>query len=241
MDMTPVLPALSPSRLASTLSDVVERKKGVKRSGENFFLERIRAVTAACSRRRAGTLAEQTRSMGIRRCYGNRKARIMPQSSSNDLSDLFEDTLKDIYFAEKQILRALPKMAKAASSPQLREAFEAHRQETEGHVERLEQIFEKLGKAARGKTCDAILGIIDESKEIMEKYQGKSALDAGLAASGQAVEHYEMARYGTLKTWATQLGMADAAKLLDQTLQEEKAADELLTRLATADVNKKAA
>jgi ferritin-like metal-binding protein YciE len=150
----------------------------------------------------------------------------MPQSSSNDLSDLFEDTLKDIYFAEKQILRALPKMAKAASSPQLREAFEAHRQETEGHVERLEQIFEKLGKAARGKTCDAILGIIDESKEIMEEYQGKSALDAGLAAAGQAVEHYEMARYGTLKTWATQLGMADAAKLLDQTLQEEKAADE---------------
>jgi ferritin-like metal-binding protein YciE len=185
---------------------------------------------------------EQKKPFGIAKVLSNRKGWTkMPASSSNDLSSLFEDTLKDIYFAEKQILRALPKMAKAASSPQLREAFENHRQETEGHVERLEQIFEKLGKAARGKTCDAILGIIDESKEIMEEYKGKSALDAGLAASGQAVEHYEMARYGTLKTWATQLGMADAAKLLDQTLQEEKAADELLTRLATADVNKKAA
>lgn len=163
----------------------------------------------------------------------------MPQTSPNDLNDLFEDTLKDIYFAEKQILRALPKMAKAASSPPLREAFENHRQETEGHVERLEQIFEKLGKPARGKTCDAIMGIIDESKEIMDEYKGADALDAGLAAPGQPVEHYEMARYGTLKTWATQLGMADAAKLLDETLQEEKAADELLTRIATAESKKR--
>ena len=165
----------------------------------------------------------------------------MPQSSSNDLSDLFEDTLKDIYFAEKQILRALPKMAKAASSPQLREAFEAHRQETEGHVERLEQIFEKLGKAARGKTCDAIQGIIDESKEIMEEYQGKSALDAGLAASGQAVEHYEMARYGALIAWAKQLDMPKAAALLDETLQEEVKADKLLTQIGATKAEEKAA
>jgi ferritin-like metal-binding protein YciE len=180
-------------------------------------------------------------AIALRRGYRNRKVRIMPQTRPNNLNNLFEDTLKDIYFAEKQILRALPKMAQAASSPPLREAFENHRQETEGHVERLEQIFEKLGKPAKGKICDAIMGIIDESKEIMEEYKGADALDAGLAASGQAVEHYEMARYGTLKTWATQLGMADAAKLLDQTLQEEKAADELLTRLATSDINKKAA
>ena len=165
----------------------------------------------------------------------------MPQKKSNDLQDLFTDTLKDIYFAEKQILRALPKMAKEASSPELREAFEHHRQETEGHVDRLEQIFEMIGKPARGKSCEAILGIIEEAKEIMEDYRGADALDAGLASSAQAVEHYEMARYGTLKTWAKDLGMAEAAKLLDATLQEEIAADKLLTKLATSSVNRKAA
>lgn len=165
----------------------------------------------------------------------------MPQKKSNDLQDLFTDTLKDIYFAEKQILRALPKMAKEAASPELREAFEHHRQETEGQIDRLEQIFEMIGKPARGKSCEAILGIIEEAKEIMEDYRGADALDAGLASSAQAVEHYEMARYGTLKTWARDLGMPEAAKLLDATLQEEIAADKLLTKLATSSVNRKAA
>jgi ferritin-like metal-binding protein YciE len=165
----------------------------------------------------------------------------MPKAKPNDLADLFTDTLKDIYFAEKQILRALPRMAKEATAPELREAFEHHRQETEGQIDRIDQIFELMGKPARGKTCDAILGIIDEAKEIMEDYKGADALDAGLASSAQAVEHYEIARYGTLKSWAQQLGMTEAAKLLDETLQEEVAADKLLTRLATSTVNKKAA
>jgi ferritin-like metal-binding protein YciE len=164
----------------------------------------------------------------------------MPNHKSN-LEDLFSETLKDIYFAEKQILRALPKMAKEAVSPELKQAFETHRDQTEGHVDRLNQIFERMGRAARGKTCEAILGIIDEAKEIMEDFKGAEALDAGLAASAQAVEHYEIARYGTLKTWAKDLGMAEAAKLLDATLQEEIAADKLLTKLATSSVNRKAA
>ena len=165
----------------------------------------------------------------------------MPTRKANNLEDLFTETLKDIYFAEKQILRALPKMAKEASSPELKQAFETHRDETEGQVERLNQIFESMGRPARGKTCDAILGIIDEAKEIMEDFKGADALDAGLAASAQAVEHYEIARYGTLKTWASELGMQDAARLLDETLQEEIKTDKLLSKLATASVNRKAA
>jgi ferritin-like metal-binding protein YciE len=150
------------------------------------------------------------------------------------LEDLFSETLKDVYFAEKQILRALPKMAKEASSPELKQAFETHRDQTEGHVERLNELFEQLGRPARGKTCEAILGIIDEAKEIMEDYKGAEALDAGLASSAQAVEHYEIARYGALKTWAQELGHNDAAKLLDQTLQEEIKTDQLLTKIATS-------
>jgi ferritin-like metal-binding protein YciE len=161
--------------------------------------------------------------------------------NGKNLKELFTETLKDIYFAEKQILRALPKMAKQAESPELKQAFETHRDQTEGHVERLNQVFEQLGRPARGKTCEAILGIIDEAKEIMEEFKGAEALDAGLASSAQAVEHYEIARYGTLKTWALQLGLNDAAKLLDETLQEEIQTDKLLTKLATSSVNKKAA
>src|SRR5271165_5546646 len=161
--------------------------------------------------------------------------------NGKNLKELFSETLKDIYFAEKQILRALPKMAKEAESPELKQAFETHRDQTEGHVVRLNQVFEQLGRPARGKTCEAILGIIDEAKEIMEEFKGAEALDAGLAASAQAVEHYEIARYGTLKTWARELGLNDAANLLDETLQEEIKADKLLTRLATTSINKKAA
>jgi len=157
------------------------------------------------------------------------------------LNDLFLETLKDIYYAEKQILRALPKMAKSAESPELATAFEKHRDETEGHVERLQQIFEILDKPARGKTCDAILGIIEEGKEIMEDFGDSPALDAGLTAAAQAVEHYEIARYGTLKSWAMTLGMKDVAALLDQTLQEEIKTDKLLTQLGEGRANAKAA
>jgi ferritin-like metal-binding protein YciE len=162
-------------------------------------------------------------------------------AKDKDLNDLFLDTLKDIYFAEKQILRALPKMAKAASSDKLRAAFEKHYGETEGQVERLEQVFEMIEKPARGKTCEAIQGILDEGKEIMDEYKGSEALDVGMLAAAQAVEHYEISRYGTLKQWAQQLGMKDAVRLLDQTLQEEKKTDETLTSLAEAAVNVAAA
>ena len=162
-------------------------------------------------------------------------------ATEKTLDDLFLDTLKDIYYAEKQIVKTLPKMAKAASSPELKAGFEKHLAETEGHVDRLEQIFELLGKPARGKTCDAILGIIEEGKSIMEDFKGTPALDAGLVSAAQAVEHYEIARYGTLRTWAQQLGLKDAVTLLDATLQEEVATDRTLSELAMADVNRKAA
>jgi ferritin-like metal-binding protein YciE len=162
-------------------------------------------------------------------------------TKDKDLNDLFLDTLKDIYYAEKQILKALPKMAKAASSEKLRAAFEKHHGETEGQVERLEQIFELIDKPARAKTCEAIQGILDEGKEVMDEYKGSEALDAGMLAAAQAVEHYEISRYGTLKQWAQQLGMKDAVRLLDATLQEEKKTDQSLTSLAEAAVNLAAA
>ena len=161
--------------------------------------------------------------------------------AEKDLNELFLDTLKDIYYAEKHILKALPKMAKAATSDQLRAAFEKHYDETEGQVERLDQIFELLGKAARGKKCDAIEGILDEGKGVMEEYAGTDALDADLLAAAQAVEHYEISRYGTLKAWAQKLNMPQAVKLLDQTLTEEKKTDETLTKVAETAVNYQAA
>ena len=153
------------------------------------------------------------------------------------LEDLFHETLKDIYYAETKILTALPKMAMAAQSEDLQAAFEKHQGETTDQVERLEQIFEIIKRPARGKTCNAINGIIDESKEVMKEFKGSAALDAGLLASAQAVEHYEISRYGTLKAWAEQLGLQEAVSLLDETLEEEKKTDEALTKLAKAAVN----
>src|SRR5690606_37532323 len=147
------------------------------------------------------------------------------------LEDLFHDTLKDIYYAERKILKALPKMKRAAQAEELKQAFEKHREQTEGQIERLQKVFELLGKQARGKTCDAIEGIISEGEEIMEEFKDSKALDAGLISAAQAVEHYEITRYGTLKRWATELGMADADKLLDATLQEESQTDSDLTKL----------
>ncbi|WP_337268106.1 YciE/YciF ferroxidase family protein [Oryzifoliimicrobium ureilyticus] len=157
------------------------------------------------------------------------------------LEDLFYDTLKDIYYAERQILKALPKMARAAQSEELKAGFLEHRDQTEGQIERLQQVFEIIGRRAQGKTCEAIQGIIAEGEEIMEDFKGTSALDAGLISSAQAVEHYEIARYGTLKTWAQTLGYKEAATLLDQTLQEEGATDQKLTKLAGTAANAKAA
>ena len=162
-------------------------------------------------------------------------------ATEKTLDDLFLDTLKDIYYAEKQIVKALPKMAKAAQSAELAAGFQQHQEESEGHIERLEQVFEVIGKPARGKTCDAILGILEEGKSIMDEFKGAPALDAGLVAAAQAVEHYEIARYGTLKSWARQLGLEEAVKLFDATLNEELATDQKLTQLAEAQANVKAA
>lgn len=156
------------------------------------------------------------------------------------LNDLFLDTLKDIYYAERQILKALPKMARAAQSKELKAAFETHHQQTEEHVERLQQVFEAMGKPARGKTCEAIQGIIAEGEEIIETFKGTPALDAGLISSAQAVEHYEITRYGTLKRWASELNMPEVARLLDETLKEEAKTDSDLTKLADAGVNDRA-
>ena len=156
------------------------------------------------------------------------------------LDTLFHETLKDIYYAERKILKALPKMARGAQSSELKASFEKHRDETEGQIERLQQIFEMLGKRPQGKTCAAIEGIIEEGEEILEEFKSSPALDAGLAAAAQAVEHYEITRYGTLKRWAQVLGMRDAEKLLDATLQEESKTDELLTKLADQVANVKA-
>ncbi|MGB6443757.1 MAG: ferritin-like domain-containing protein [Xanthobacteraceae bacterium] len=156
------------------------------------------------------------------------------------LSEMFHDTLKDIFFAEKKILATLPKMAKAAQSPDLKKAFEKHRDETEGHVARLEKVFALIDKKPQAKTCDAIVGITEEGAEIMTEYKGSPALDAGLLAAAQAVEHYEMSRYGTLRTWARELGLNDAVRLLEQTLEEEKKTDATLTKIAETVVNQRA-
>lgn len=156
------------------------------------------------------------------------------------LEDLFLDTLKDIFFAERQILKGLPKLAKAAADPKLKEAFMHHREETEAQVERLRQVFELIGKRAQGKTCEAMNGLLEESEELLETAPQPSAVrDAGLIATAQAIEHYEIARYGALIAWAKAMGKDDIAKLLHQTLEEEKKADEMLNQMATS-VNKSA-
>ena len=157
------------------------------------------------------------------------------------LSDLFLAQLKDIYYAEKKIFRTLPKMVKAAQAPELKQAFTAHREETQGQIERLEQVFEMLGKRPQTKPCEAINGIVAEGEETNEDFGESAAIDTGLVAAGQAVEHYEMARYGALAAWAGQLGMPEAATLLNQTLQEEMKAERLLTQIAKSKADKTAA
>lgn len=148
------------------------------------------------------------------------------------LETLFHDTLKDIYYAEAQILKALPRMIAAASSPDLKEGLTAHRKETEGQVKRLDLVFAQIGKKPQAKTCPAIDGILKEGGEVMEEDKGSPALDAALAAAAQTVEHYEIARYGALCTWADLLGHAEANQLLSQTLEQEMAADKALSTVA---------
>ncbi len=161
-------------------------------------------------------------------------------AKTKQLEDLFHEGLKDIYFAEKKILSALPKMAKAAQSEELAAAFEKHEAETEGHVQRLEQVFELIDKKPQGKTCPAIMGLIEEGQEIMKEYKDSPAHDAGLLAAAQSVEHYEISRYGTLCAWASEMGHDKAVSLLQQTLEEEEATDEALTQLAESAINQEA-
>ncbi|MBR0975518.1 ferritin-like domain-containing protein [Bradyrhizobium japonicum] len=172
-----------------------------------------------------------------KRANAKKTAARRPHQAPKMLSDLFLETLKDIYYAENKIIKTLPKMAKAAHSKQLSAAFTKHLRETQGQVKRLDQIFKMLGKPARGKPCEAINGITDEGAEIMKDFKNAPALDAGLLAAAQAVEHYEISRYGTLRTWAEELGMPDAARLLQATLDEEEATDHSLTELAISVIN----
>ncbi|MGE3876290.1 MAG: ferritin-like domain-containing protein [Parvibaculaceae bacterium] len=150
----------------------------------------------------------------------------------NTLDALFEDTLRDMYYAEKKLVKTLPKMAKKASSEDLADAFTSHKTETEGHVERIEKVFEILGRPARAKKCEAMEGLAKEGTHVMDEAEEDGVLDAGLIASAQAVEHYEIARYGTLIAWANQLDLKDAVSLLEENLAEEKAADEKLSSIA---------
>jgi len=156
------------------------------------------------------------------------------------LDELFHDTLKDIYFAEKKLTTALPKMAKAAQSPELKAAFAKHAKETQGQVKRLEQVFSIIGKKPQGKKCEAIIGLTKEGDEVAKDYKGSPALDAGLLAAAQAVEHYEISRYGTLCAWAEEMGMNDAKRLLGQTLDEEEKTDKALSELAETAINQRA-
>jgi ferritin-like metal-binding protein YciE len=157
------------------------------------------------------------------------------------LRDLFEDELRDLYDAEKQIVKSLPKMIKASSSEELGSALEAHLEETRGHVERLERVFESLDMRPRGKHCEGMAGILEEGKNLMEQDGDESVLDAGFIAAAQRVEHYEITAYGTLMAWAKALGLKDALSLLKENEQEEKAADEKLTELAESGINQAAA
>ena len=197
--------------------------------------------TTADERDRASRTRSGTQPTHGALCTGSQSRRTRPwRRLQKMLDDLFHATLQDMYYAEKKILAALPKMSKAAQSDDLSAAFEKHHRETEGQVRRLEKVFQLIEKPAKGKKCAAIEGIIEEGKEIMVEFKGSAALDAGLLAGAQAVEHYEISRYGTLKAWAEKLGMQQAAKLLDQTLTEEKNTDEALTALAEAAINQNA-
>jgi ferritin-like metal-binding protein YciE len=162
-------------------------------------------------------------------------------ADAGTLHDAFIDELRDTYDAERQLAKALPKLAKAASNPDLRQAFESHLEETQGHIERLEQVFESLDEKVRGKHREGIAGIIEEGKTIMEEDFDDTTMDACLIAAGQRAEHYEMAAYGTLVAWAEAMGHNEAVELLQQTLDEEKAADEKLTSLAESGINQNAA
>jgi len=176
-----------------------------------------------------------------RRAAGRPCKNIKPEDQAmKTMDDLFYALLQDVYYAEKQLVKVLPKLAKKSSDPDLQKAFTDHLAETKGHVERLERVFEMINKKARGKTCDAILGIVAEGEEVMQEAKDAEIRNAGILAAAQAAEHYEIARYGTLCAWANQLGKPQIARLLHQTLDEEKKTDALLSAIAERSVNRQA-
>jgi ferritin-like metal-binding protein YciE len=196
-----------------------------------------------CPDRRVGTEYRAGVSLPLPTTSKLRKVTAMGLFSKDikNMDDLFVHTLRDIYYAEKQIVKSLPEMIDKANSPQLKQGFQTHLRESENHVRRLDQVFDLLGKQAQGVDCPAIDGIIEEAEDVAGEVQDKTVLDAALIAAAQAVEHYEMTRYGTLIAWAKQMGRNDAATLLNQTLEEEKATDKKLTQMAEANINRRAA
>lgn len=217
------------ARKATRSSKTGTRSASKSRTAAKSPPSRAASKSSAASKRSTARKTS-SRSVPARRAQkGSREPK--------NLGDLFLETLKDIYHAEKQILKALPKMAKAAQSGELRDAFLTHAGQTRGQVERIEKIFEMSGKRPQAKPCHAIMGLVEEGNEVMQEFKGSDVLDAGLLAGAQAVEHYEISRYGTLKAWALQHGMNDVAALLDETLNEEKETDALLTKIAESSVN----
>jgi ferritin-like metal-binding protein YciE len=204
----------------------------------------------ACSRVPSQQKAPPAQELAPRlaRCFGvsrrgtrlDRKTKQSGDAVMKTMDQLFHALLQDVYYAEKELTKALPKMAKEADNEELKKAFTDHLKETEGHVERLEKAFEMIGKTAKGKKCDAILGIVAEGKEVMDEVDDEQTLGAALIAAGQAAEHYEIARYGTLCAWAKLIGKPQIARLLHETLEEEKNADALLTKIAERSVNEQA-
>ena len=204
----------------------------------------MKKSATATSKKSAPTPSEAKKGPAKKSAGSSRASSSSPMASSggkeqmtSKLQKLFENEVKDIYWAENALLKALPKMAKNATSPELKEALENHLEETRGQIERLNQVFEAMGKKAQGKKCEAMAGLIKESEEIMQNSDKGMMRDAGIISAGQKVEHYEIATYGTLRTFARTLGLDEVAELLEETLEEEKAADEKLTEVAESAVN----
>jgi ferritin-like metal-binding protein YciE len=194
----------------------------------------------ATERHREAAVMSRARRLVAVRCEQRPTDQTGIAMTTKTMNDLLMTTMQDVYYAERQILKALPKLAKASENEELKNALMHHREETEGQVERLQKAFDALGKRARGKTCEAINGLIEEGDEVVEEFEQGPVRDAGIIACAQAVEHYEMARYGTIAAWAKAVGAHDVARLMQDTLDEEKKADSTLNQLAQRGLNQQA-
>jgi ferritin-like metal-binding protein YciE len=229
----------------STKSKTMNGKTGgAKAASGRAASAKAARPAAAKSAAASSAKSEATASAGVAKIPARSRTEGMAGAAPEmreGLNELFVTMLKDIYYAEKQILKSLPRMAKAAKSDELKQGFEQHREETAGQIERLEQVFAALGQKPKAEQCEAIQGILEEGKEVMEDFKGKPALDVGLCGAGKAVEHYEIARYSAMKTLAQHLGMKDAARLIDANLAEEIKTDKLLDQCAQTVLMSKAA